>query len=500
MASAPSLQDAQRIFVHARQARWPLLLGFFILLLIALLNVVLVRSSDRQNDEVAHSYEVRAASARLLRALLQAESAQRGFVLVGGDLYLRTYREGMADVVPALGAVERLTVDNPGQQRRLRELRPLIDARVAELDRVRRLAEGGRTDDAMTAIRTNRGKRLMDQIRSRIDTFRDVEQRLLEARAARADRGTLLLLGITLAGLALIVVLAFVAYRSVQRYTRALAATSAELQVLNTNLEGRVAERTADLTAANEEIQRYAYIVSHDLRAPLVNIMGFTSELKAVRTDIAAFRQQAIEKAPELDTKESRVLIEEDLAEAIGFISTSTAKMDRLINAILKISREGGRILTPEKVDMTALAENAARAIHHQAGDASITVEPLPPLVSDRLALEQVFGNLIENAVKYLDASRTGVIVVRGVERGGVNEYAVIDNGRGIAPGDHERVFDLFRRSGTQDRPGEGIGLAHVRALVRRLGGTITVTSEFGVGSTFTVTLPKTLLSEGKRA
>ena len=173
--------------------------------------------------------------------------------------------------------------------------------------------------------------------------------------------------------------------------------------------------------------------------------------------------------------------------------------MDRLINAILKISREGGRVLTPERVDMTALAENAAQAIHHQAGDATITVEPLPSLVSDRLALEQIFGNLIENAVKYLDASRPGEIVVSGIERGGVSEYAVADNGRGIAPGDHERVFDLFRRSGTQDRPGEGIGLAHVRALVRRLGGTITVTSEFGVGSTFTVTLPKTLLSEGGR-
>lgn len=486
--------DAGRL---GRQAQWPLIAGFFVLVLVGAITVWLVRSSAQQNERVEHSYEVRATSNELLSHIQQAETAKRGYMLVEGDLYLVTYRAGMAAVMPTFDRLMKLTADNPSQQQRLRKMRPLVESRLAELQYTLDLKRAGRDAEALAMVRSNVGKKMMDQLRAQLAAFDAGEARLLEMRAARADRGSLLLLTVTLAGLALIVGLAVLAYRSVARYTAALRATSAELQVLNTDLEGRVAERTADLSAANEEIQRYAYIVSHDLRAPLVNIMGFTAELNAVRGDVAAFYAAAVAKAPELDTKESRAAIEQDLPEAIGFISTSTAKMDRLINAILKISREGGRVLAPERVDMTALAENIAQTIHHQAGDASVIVEPLPPIVSDRLAVEQVLGNLIENAVKYLDPSRPGQIVVSGIERGGVNEYAVADNGRGIAPGDHERVFDLFRRSGTQDRPGEGIGLAHVRALVRRLGGTISLKSEFGVGSTFTVSLPKTLLSEG---
>jgi signal transduction histidine kinase len=115
---------------------------------------------------------------------------------------------------------------------------------------------------------------------------------------------------------------------------------------------------------------------------------------------------------------------------------------------------------------------------------------PLPDLVSDRLGLEQIFGNLIDNALKYLKNGVPGDIHIQGRTKLGFAIYEITDNGRGIDPKDHQRIFDLFRRAGTQDRPGQGIGLAHVRALVRRLGGTMSVASELGRGSTFTVTLP----------
>jgi signal transduction histidine kinase len=115
---------------------------------------------------------------------------------------------------------------------------------------------------------------------------------------------------------------------------------------------------------------------------------------------------------------------------------------------------------------------------------------PIPGIVTDRLALEQILSNLIENATKYLQPGRPGEIVVKGhTERGRVI-LSVVDNGRGIDPRDHQRVFDLFRRSGAQDQPGEGIGLAHVRALAYRLGGTIDVQSTLGDGATFRLNLP----------
>ncbi len=282
--------------------------------------------------------------------------------------------------------------------------------------------------------------------------------------------------------------------RVLERTTELQQARNA-LQSINRNLEDIVAARMADLRAANEEIQRFAYIISHDLRSPLVNVMGFTSELEAIRETFQAFVARIAERAPDLMTDEISTAIHDDLPEAISFIRSSTERMDRLIKAILRLSREGRRVLAPEPVDMRKMLTGYGDVIAHQldACGATLTIGDIPGLTSDRLALEQIFGNLIENALKYLDPARPGRIEIRGWDDGHKVRIAVQDNGRGIEARDFERIFDLFRRAGAQDRPGEGIGLAHVRALVRRLGGAISVNSEVGVGSTFLVTLPKVL-------
>jgi signal transduction histidine kinase len=270
----------------------------------------------------------------------------------------------------------------------------------------------------------------------------------------------------------------------------------AELAQASINLR----EREAELRDANDELQRFAYIVSHDLRSPLVNIMGFTTELEALRSDLferlGALRKAADDSAGAKDDELGR-----DFDEAIGFIKASIGKMDRLIGAILQLSREGRRAFNPERIDMDGLLAGIKASLSHQAAeaDATVTVEKLPPALSDRLALEQIFSNLVDNALKYLRNGVPGRIEVTGRTTVGSVVYEVRDNGRGIDARDRDRVFDLFRRSGAQDRPGEGIGLAHVRALVRRLGGTIGLTSEPGQGSTFTVTLPRRWAGERQR-
>ncbi|SFG89510.1 MHYT domain-containing protein [Methylobacterium gossipiicola] len=244
-------------------------------------------------------------------------------------------------------------------------------------------------------------------------------------------------------------------------------------------------EAEAELRDSNEELQRYAYIVSHDLRAPLVNVMGFTSELEETRGDIA----RALQGHPEA------ARIDTDLREALGFITAAVTRMEGLIAAILRLSREGRRAFRAEPLDMTALVRRLADAQQHQTAAVGARVSlagPLPEIVADRLAIEQIFANLLDNAVKYLDPQRPGRITVSAAPLGGGRvRFDVADNGRGIAARDHARVFELFRRSGAQDRPGEGIGLAHVKALVRSLGGRIDVTSQLGQGTTFSVTLPR---------
>jgi len=166
--------------------------------------------------------------------------------------------------------------------------------------------------------------------------------------------------------------------------------------------------------------------------------------------------------------------------------------MDRLITAILNLTREGRREFEPVPIDTRELIEAIVTTMAHQASEAKaeIRIAPLPNIVSDRLALEQIFSNLIDNALKYLKPGVPGEIAVSGRTRLGFADF----RDRRQRPRHRSQgppaIFDLFRRAGTQDKPGQGIGLAHVRALVRRLGGTMSVSSELHNGSTFTITLP----------
>ena len=151
---------------------------------------------------------------------------------------------------------------------------------------------------------------------------------------------------------------------------------------MNVNLEAAVDERTADLQEANEEIQRFAYIVSHDLRSPLVNIMGFTSELEELRGSI--FQRLARLSAPQTVTAgadaragRDRALADEDkelaeeFDESLSFIKSSIGKMDRLIAAILTLTREGRREFKPERIDVHELIEGIAKTVAHQAEEAN---------------------------------------------------------------------------------------------------------------------------------
>jgi len=386
------------------------------------------------------------------------------------------------------------------------ELEAAIDTKMAELKQTLDLTQAGNRAAALDVVNNDSGQQAMDAIRHLAAQIANEEQAIYERQVRTVVAGGHLLVIADAAGLLLVLLLAAGVGVGVRRNLLALrearteltmanamlAGANARLEASNNDLEARVRARTTDLTEANDEIQRFAYIVSHDLRAPLVNIMGFTGELEDATRRLSAFVARAAERHPEDATEDIRQAATEDLPEAIRFIKASSAKMDRLIAAILKLSREGQRVLAPARIEMEPLLRAILDSVRHQADErgAEIAIGATPPVAADRLVLEQIFSNLIENALKYLKPGRPGRIRVEGRMLGGMVEYAVRDNGRGIAARDHERVFELFRRAGNQDVPGEGIGLAHVRALVRRVGGRIDCESTPDVGSTFCVTLP----------
>ena len=471
--------------------------GIAILLGIVATSLWLTTANERYFGEVVAARGVRSASADLISLVQDAETGQRGFLLTRDEAYLAPYLRAADGFEAALerwrAAVTRVSGIEPEADTMARALRQ----KMAELASTVALARAGDVEGALAVLREGRGKQLMDDLR---DDFSQMlarsEVRLREAVAAQSQAGERLR-WTTIIGAILLIGMAGAAVWTILSYTNELTAARREVEALNTGLEERVRQRTDALTKANEEVQRFAYIVTHDLRAPLVNIMGFTSELEATFEPISGYVTAGQAATPE-QRAAAELALKEDVPEAVGFIRSSTRKMDGLINAILKISREGRRALKAEPVDPTKVAEAAAAAVHHQASGeegGGISVDStVSRLVTDRLSLDQILGNLLDNAIKYRSPERPIriAVTIRPEARGWVR-IAVEDNGRGIAASDHERIFELFRRSGSQNTAGEGIGLAHVRTLVRNLGGDITVKSQLGSGSTFTILLPTDL-------
>ncbi|WP_260597379.1 sensor histidine kinase [Sphingomonas endolithica] len=479
-----------------------MVLGFAALIVAGIGAAWLTSRNQEHTRWVNHTYEVEIAIAEAGLLIEQGETSRRGYLLTRQQSYLETYDKVAAKLPVAIARVRGLTQDNAAQQANIVRLEAQIAELKARRDRTIALARTGQLALAFTEFDGEANARRMIRLRELGIAMRDREKQLLKVRdAEQQDNVRLFYLILAAAGVILLLV-ALASVATILRYTRDLAASRDTLRDFADSLEELVSERTADLSRANEEIQRFAYIVSHDLRSPLVNVMGFTAELDAATASITDLIDRAEAEAPHIVTEDARLAAREDLPEAIGFIRTSTQKMDRLINAILKLSREGRRVIAPAPVDMVALVETIGRSLKHMMDDrdATLTTEgELPEIVTDRLAIEQIFSNLIENAVKYLQPGRPGRIVVRAQRHGARVTFEVEDNGRGIGPTDHQRVFDLFRRAGNQDQPGEGIGLAHVRALAYRLGGVIDVSSELGKGATFRLTLPATLSEiEGK--
>jgi signal transduction histidine kinase len=474
----------------------PLALALILLLAVNAATISMTRLTVSHNEKVSRSEEIRLVGKDLMIQLVNAETGQRGFMLTANPAYLEVYHQAIEDLPATMARMERLIADDPVKQAHFRLIEDRYDDRLAMMSEAIDFYRQARIGEAVSLVRSGEGKAHMDAMMSELLIIDAIEARRLDAgvhQSEQAARWTMM--GHMIAGV-LILVLAAISIWMIGRYVADLQRARLDVDRANSNLENQVRHRTAELVRANEEVQRFAYIVSHDLRAPLVNIMGYTSELEQVGRAVEEQLEKLEAEHPELVDREVALAVREDVPEAVGFIRASTSKMDRLIKAILKMSREGRRPLTHDTLHMQSLIQTMADAVHHQAEQAggSIRVEDLPDIISDRLVIEQIFGNLLDNAVKYFDPSRPLEVVIEGEDLGTEYvAYRVRDNGRGVSERDFERIFELFRRAGAQDQPGEGVGLAFVRNSIRRLGGSIEIESEVGKGSTFNLKLPKIL-------
>lgn len=447
---------------------------------------------------VQHTLEVINQVERIMSFAKDAETGNRGFLITGDDEYLEPYTVAVHELPVEIDRFATLTADNKSQHDRILELRAVTEQRLSLLARgIEEKRKGAGVDELHLLVLSGTGKVEMDHLRRIADGMEAEENRLLADRTKEAHSSSQRArLTIALASaLDLVLLVLMFRYLSRERVLRvekervatqlaiAQAETEAkavELQILNLELEERVAKRTAELETTNRELEAFSYSVSHDLRAPLRTIDGFSL---ALEEDYAA-AVDAVGK------------------DYIRRVRTGVQRMGQLIDALLQLSRITRAELVRENFDMAEIARSVVGEIElgilstapNGNGRASDTkpilfhVDSGPNAFGDPKLMRVALENLIGNAVKF--SSKVAEPVVEFGWDPKADAWFVKDNGAGFDMFYADKLFNAFNRlHGDKDFKGSGIGLATVARVVRRHHGKIWADSTVGRGATFWFTL-----------
>jgi signal transduction histidine kinase len=247
-------------------------------------------------------------------------------------------------------------------------------------------------------------------------------------------------------------------------------------QQARVQLEARVLERTAELERSNRELNQFAYVASHDLKAPL----------------------RAIDHLANWITQDAGSLLPPDSAGHLARLRGRVKRMETLLDDLLAYSRAGRERHPATLVDMRLLLQETLEFLSLPAGFVVELVGPMPTIYTERIPLETVFRNLIQNSYKHHDHPNDGHVCISAQELDHSVLFTVADNGPGIAPRYHERIFEMFQTLKPRDElEGSGIGLTVVKKIVESRGGSLRVESAEGAGATFFITWPKQARATG---
>jgi signal transduction histidine kinase len=438
-----------------------------------------------EEELVQHTWQIINQVEIIMGSAKDAETGNRGYLITGEEQYLSPYFQALKDLPREMERLKLLNANNPSQQHRIVEMRSVTQERLSLLQQGINLRRSGRSDGIHALIVSGTGKAQMDHLRAIADEMDHEEQRLLAVRVAQAkssaNRAKETLAVASFIDFLLIILmfryfvrergLRLISEETAQHLALARAeaeANAAEVQALNTTLEERVRIRTAELETINRELEAFSYSVSHDLRAPLRTIDGFSL---ALEEDYAA----AVDDAGR---------------DYIRRVRGGVQRMGELIDALLQLSRITRAAITRERFDLSALASTIAADLQEQNRDRTITfrIEEGLTANADPKLLQVALENLLGNAVKF-SAKVPNAIIEFGwdAEKKG---WFVRDNGAGFDMHYAEKLFNAFNRlHGDKDFKGSGIGLATVARVVRRHHGTIWADSVIDHGATFWFTL-----------
>ncbi|WP_321288976.1 ATP-binding protein [uncultured Sunxiuqinia sp.] len=265
---------------------------------------------------------------------------------------------------------------------------------------------------------------------------------------------------------------------SIQDITKRRAAER-DLLILNSELE-----------AKTNELQQILYITTHDLRSPLVNIQGFNRELEASLNELTKLLKN-VELPDSLKLSYNQV-VNEEIPEAMHFIRSSADKMDGLLRGLLSLSRLGRQKIIFSNLDMNKLMHDVIENYEYKINESQVEIDvsDLPHCQGDELQINQLFSNLIDNAMKFFDPKRPGKIKISGEQENEFSKYTVEDNGIGIHSEHQQKVFELFHKL-NPEKSGIGLGMNIVKQVVEKHSGKIILESTIGIGTKFIILLPK---------
>jgi len=254
--------------------------------------------------------------------------------------------------------------------------------------------------------------------------------------------------------------------------------------------EKAMAKLNQQLNEKNEELAQIIFVTSHDLRSPLVNVKGFSTELTNSIDNI----KKIIESEPLSDNckEELGVIYNEEIKESVGFINSSVDKMDSLLSGLLRLSRLGRAAVMFDEHNANNIFEEVLRTFEFQIKEKNIKIilNDLPQIYGDKIQLNQVFSNIIDNAIKYSDPGKKLVIEISGKKINEEVEIEIKDSGIGIEEKYLPKVFEIFHRIEPKDDNGLGLGMALAKKIMERHSGSIKLVSEIKKGTSFFVKLP----------
>lgn len=464
----------------------PLLAGA---ILIVILNTWFAFASLRTLSQsefwLSHTWQVIGEVEAILASVREADASARGYVITSDPKLLTSYYLARQQVGPQLGAFATLAGDNPNQLARLQQMQQLVRDRFNLLDRIIEAQKTGGVTAAATIMSGSSGVEGRRRLFALAESMQDEERRLLAVREQDVKRSsTVAFLALGLAsGLDLLLLVSvgriLLRERELRMETEAanqrlgvanaeVARNSEVIKELNADLEERVRIRTAELESTNRELEAFSYSVSHDLRAPLRTIDGFSLALQ----------------------EDYENVVDDTGRDYIQRVRGGVQRMGGLIDALLQLSRITRAELTRQTVDVTAMVQSVARNLQEENPSQTIDfdIDPHMQANADPDLLRVAFENLMGNAVKF--SSKVPVSIIRVSYDASEKTFQVADNGAGFDMYYSAKLFNAFNRlHGDKDFKGSGIGLATVARVVRRHHGTIRAESSVGHGARFFFTL-----------